>query len=139
MKIHLLSQSVLSRGQARGSKNVPRMYATISPKLLRKHRKLDHDDIRDVYQLELMGIRRDREYRGVWQLHQSAVAFQRPLGSIFPYPASTSLCDELNRMIMPLNSVFDTKQPVHVQWTPMSEERHASDVCHFVCLLKPAS
>ena len=135
----LLSQSVLSRGQARGSKNVPRMYATISPKLLRKHRKLDRDDIRDVYQLELMGIRRDGEYMGVWQLHQSAVAFQRPLGSIFPYPASTSLRDELNRMILPLNSVFDTKQPVHVQWTPMSKDRQASDVCHFVCLLKPAS
>ena len=76
---------------------------------------------------------------GIWQNHQAAEAFQRPIGSVLPYPANISLRADLNRMILPLNASFDNMQPVHVQWTPLHKDRHASNVKHFVTLMKPPS
>ena len=120
-----------------GSKNQPRMYATDSPRLLPKHRQLDSDEVRDVYQSELMALMSSGVYMGIWQLHQAAQAFGRPLGSVYPYPANYNLRCDLNRMIFPVNAAFDNKSPVFVQWTPMNKKSHPSAVNHFVSLMKP--
>ena len=128
---------MITRGVTNGSKNRPRQYATYSPRLLLKHRRLNSDKFRDVYQAEIMGITKNEEYMGIWQLHQAAEAFCRPRGSVFPYPANLKLREDLNRIVLPLSPIFNSKAPVHVQWTPLRKTHHASDVKHFVCLMKP--
>ena len=74
---------------------------------------------------------------GIWQLHQAAEAFRRPIASVFPFPANLKLREDMNRIILPLNPIFDIKAPVHVQWSPLRKDHHALDVKHFVCLMKP--
>ena len=83
-----------------------------------------------------MVITKNYEFMGIWQ-HQAAEAFHNPIGSVFPYPANLNLHVDLNRIILSLNSTFDTKLPVHMQWSPLCTDRHASDVKHFACLMKP--
>ena len=77
-----------------------------------------------------MAITRNFEFMGIWQLHQAAEAFWRPIGSVFPYPANLTLRADMNRIILPLNPTFDSKAPVHVQWSPLRKDCHASDVKH---------
>ena len=131
------SHDMITRSVMNGSKNRPCMYATNSPQLLQRHQTLNRDEIRDVYQKEIMGITKNSEYMGIWQLHQAAEAFRRPIGSVFPHPSNLNLREDMNRIILPLNPTFDIRQPVHVQWTPLHKATYAADVKHFVCLMKP--
>ena len=131
------SHDMITQGVMNGSMNRPRMYATYSPQLLQRHRTLNCDEIHDVYQKEIMGITKNSEYMGIWQLHQAAEAFRRPIGSVFPHPSNLNLREDMNRIILPLNPKFDIRQPVHVQWTPLHKDTYAADVKHFVCLMKP--
>ena len=134
-----ISHQILTWGVTNGSRNRPRQYAMYSPQLQPTHRRLDRDEILDVYQQELMALTKNFEFMGIWQIHQAAEAFQRPIGSVFPYPANISLRADLNRMILPLNASFDNMRAVHVQWTPLHKDRHASNVKHFISLMKPPS
>ena len=54
-----ISHQMLTQGVMNGSKNRPQQYAMYSPKLLPRHRRLDCDEIRDVYQAEIMAITRE--------------------------------------------------------------------------------
>ena len=87
----LITHQNLAKGVTNRSKNRLRQYATYSPRLLLKHRRLNSDEIRDVYQAEIMGITKKSEYMGIWQLHQAAEAFHRPIASVFPFPANLKL------------------------------------------------
>ena len=133
----LITHQNLARGVMNGSKNRLWQYATYSLRLLPKHRRLNSDEIRDVYQAEIMGITKKSKYMGIWQLHQAAEAFCRPIASVFPFPANLKLREDMNQIILPLNPIFDIQAPVHVQWSPLRKDHHALDVKHFVCLMKP--
>ena len=134
-----ISHQILTWGVTNGSKNWPQQYTMYSPQLQPIHRRLDRDEILDINQWGLMALTNNFEFMGIWQIHQAAEAFRRPIGSVFPYTANISLWADLNRMILPLNASFDNMQPVHVQWTPLHKDHHASNVKHFVSLMKPLS
>ena len=137
MKMFFIMHEMLTWGVTKDSHNQKQQYMTYSPQLQPKHWRLDRDKILDVYERELIALTKNFEFMGIWQIHQAAEAFQRPIGSVFPYPVNISLQADLNRIILPLNATFDNKQPVHVQWTPLHKDRHASNVKHFISLMKP--
>ena len=121
---------MLTRGVRNGSRNRSQQYVTYSSQLQARHRRLDRDEILDVYQREIMVITRNFEYMGIWQIHGGS------WGSVFPYPANLSLWADLNRIIKPLNLNFNNRKPLHVQWIPLNKKHHASNIKHFICLMK---
>ena len=70
-----ISHQILTWGVTNGSKNWPQHYTTYSPQLQPIHRRLDHDEILDVNQWELMALTNNFEFMGIWQIHQAAEAF----------------------------------------------------------------
>ena len=60
-----ISHQILTWGVTNGSRNRPWQYATYSPKLQPTHRRLDCDEILDVYQQELMALTINFEFMGI--------------------------------------------------------------------------
>ena len=131
-----LHHSILARGSQNGSENRPRNYALYSGQLPER-RDLDllnEDDVRQIYRNDVMANRKKGNYMGIWQFHQAAEVFKRPVASIYPRHTNKQIRRDLHRLILPINSGHDNKIPVHIMWTPLHLTSNHFDVKHFLTL-----
>ena len=130
-----LKHDILARGHLEGSKNRLTAYASYSGLLTPEITTLNEQSIRTVYHRDVIANARDFTFMGVWQLHHTAEAFRRPIISVYPQYTNREVQKDINRVVLPINSVHDNKQPVHIMWTPLSRNKKHCDVKHFVALL----
>ena len=126
----------LSRGCSEGTENRAASYANYSGMLTPEILVLHEKAVRSVYERDVLSNRLEGTYMGTWQFHHAAEAFCRPIGSVYPRKTNQILRKDLNRIILPLDSCNDNKQPVYVMWTPMSTKDRHSEVKHFVALMQ---
>ena len=119
------SDEYLSRGQSKRcqwSRVVT--YSLFSPA---------HDpdlSVEEVYKREVMTIRRDGAYMGVWQFHQLANVVHRPVICVYPDEASENVREHLNRTFIPMWGEQST--PLMIEWTPIPGSTSPN---HFVPLM----
>ena len=130
-----LKHDILARGHLEGSKNSPAAYASYSGLLTPEITTLNEQSIRTVYHRDVIANARDFTFMGVWQLHHAVEAFRCPIISVYPRYTNREVWKDINRVVLPINSVHDNKQPVHIIWTPLSRNDKHCDVKHFVALL----
>ena len=126
-----LMHDILAREHLEGSKNRPAAYASYSGLLTPEITTLNKQSIRTVIKANA----RDFTFMGVWQLHHAVEAFRHPIISVYPWYTNRDIQKDINRVVLPINSLNDNKQPVHIMWTPLSRNDKHCDVKHFVALL----
>ena len=79
-----LSDNVLSRGiqNHKRNENCPVLYCTYSG-ISSMNLMLDENGVCEVYQKELLSITKPGAFTGIWQFHQAANAFSRPIGLVY--------------------------------------------------------
>ena len=130
-----LNHDVLARGVSLGSQNRPAAYASYSGLLTPEITSLNEQSVRTVYRRDVIANSRDCTHMGVWQLHHAAEAIKRPIVSVYPQYSKRDVRRDINRVVLPINSVHDNKCPVHLMWTPLSKDDASGNMKHFVALL----
>ena len=97
--------------------------------------RLTHESICTTYENELMTIRRDGSYMGIWQFHQAANVLRRPIGSVYPEGTNATVRHHINKIILPFEKCLAEKQPLFIQWTPLHITCKAYQVKHFIPLM----
>ena len=130
-----LNHDVLARGVSVGSENRPAAYASYSGLLTPEITCLNEQSVRTVYHRDVIANARDCTHMGVWQLHHAAEAFRHPIVSVYPRYSNREVRRDINRVVLPINSVHDNKRPVNIMWTPLSKDDAHCNVKHFIALL----
>ena len=68
--------------------------------------RFTHKSISTTYENELMTIRRDGSYMGIWQFYQAANVVRRPIGSVYPEGTNATVRCHINKSYFPLRSVW---------------------------------
>ncbi len=134
-----LSHEHLAQGLTAGyqPKNLPKNYAQYSMEFIPGTR-LNPTLIRSLYREEIMHIRRDRTYMGIWQVHALSSVLNAPVRSVHPKKGQPNVRKDLNRLIMPCNAQTSISAfPAHIMWTSaradMVDEHWVAN--HFVPVL----
>ena len=130
-----LKHDILARGHLEGPKNRPAVYASYPGLLMPEITTLNEQSIRTVYHCDIIANARDFTFMGVWQLHHAAQAFRHQIISVYPRYTNREVRNDINRVVLPINSMHHNKQPVHIMWTPLSRNDKHCDVKHFGALL----
>ena len=83
--------------------------------------------VEEVYKKEVMTIRSNSSYMGVWQFHQVANVVHRPVMCIYPDEASENAREHLNRAFIPMWGEEST--PIMIEWTPMPGSTEPKSFC----------
>ena len=68
-------------------------------------------------------------YAGIWQFHQAAEVAQIPIVSVYPDKGvNENIRFNMNRIILPSNSAFHNRHPIHIMWSPFMERSKAYNV-----------
>ena len=92
-----LQHAILARGLSVGSKDRPASYAAYSGFLTPEIMVLNEHSIHTIYQCEV--LTKQFTYMGVWQIHQAAESFRRPIGCVYPRHTNRELRRDLNRIV----------------------------------------
>ena len=94
----------------------------------------DLDDIiESIYDTEMVQIRNDGTFMGMWQLWAAANVIGRPIRSVFPECGSYQFRSDFNRLCVPLNERCRKHVPLSTMWTPVTPN---GTIVHFVPLLR---
>ena len=91
-------------------------------------------DVLDIYKKEVMDIRKDGAFMGIWQIFQAANVVKRPIRSVFPNIGNENVVKDLNRTVYCIDNANNMKPAINIMWTPMQVKN--SRPCHFVPLLQ---
>ena len=94
-------------------------------------------DVVDLYKKEVMDIRKDGAFMGIWQVFQASNVVQRPIRSVFPHIGNPNVIKDMNRTVYCIDCQNNVKHSINIMWTPMQVKN--SRPCHFVPLLKVVS
>jgi hypothetical protein len=72
--------------------------------------------VKDIYRKEVMKIRIDKIYMGIWQLHTLASVLDTPIYSIYPKLGNPNVRTDLNRLIIPRDN-GNHKDAIYILWT----------------------
>ncbi|CAC5359740.1 unnamed protein product [Mytilus coruscus] len=111
-----LDNNFLLKGttNTKSSKNLPTIYAQYSDMYL-PGIHLTENIIRSIYQKEIMKIRLDKTYMGIWQIHALSSVLCTPIYSVYPKLENPNVRQDLNRLILPRE--YKHKQPIYIFWT----------------------
>ncbi|CAG2208384.1 THAP9 [Mytilus edulis] len=76
---------------------------------------LTENIIRSIYQKEIMKIRLDKTYMGIWQIHALSSVLCTPIYSVYPKLGNPNVRQDLNRLILPRE--YKHEQPIYIFWT----------------------
>ena len=91
-------------------------------------------DVLDLYKQEVMDIRQDGAFMGIWQIFQAANILKWPIQSVFPNIVNENVIKDLNRTVYCIDRANNAKCSTNLMWIPMQVKN--SRRCHFVPLLK---
>ncbi|CAC5390284.1 unnamed protein product [Mytilus coruscus] len=111
-----LDNNFLLKGttNTKSSKNLPTIYAQYSDMYL-PGIHLTENIIRSIYQKEIMKIRLEKTYMGIWQIHALSSVLCTPIYSVYPKLGNPNVRQDLNRLILPRE--YKHKQPIYIFWT----------------------
>ena len=64
---------------------------------------LDHESVVKYYKRKMLNLTNFTEYSGIWQFHQAANVLGCCLQSVYPHTPVTSLRQDMNRLILPMD------------------------------------
>ena len=111
----------------------PQQYALFSGQYIHAGFGNVNNIVEIIYEKEIVTLKNDGAFMGMWQLGALTNILGRPIRSIFPHRGSTEFCADFNQLLVPLNASLRNKSPLHIMWTPMYPH---GDIIHFVPLLK---
>ena len=76
-------------------------------------------DVLDLYKKEVMDIRKNGAFMGIWQIFQAANVLKWPIQSVFPKIGNENVIKDLNRMVYCIDHASNAKQPLNIMWMPM--------------------
>ena len=94
---------------------------------------LSSSQVEEIYEQEVLGLCKDGNYMGVWQLFQAANIFHLPLVSVYPKQTSPNIRKDLHRIMYPLKAGPYTRR-LYMMWTYYNKIRQGFPR-HFVPLL----
>ena len=118
-KVDYLNDSYLSVGteQSYARATLPIIYAQYSDSYIpRATRCLTYEDVRSIYEKEILTICKDGTEMGIWQLFQAANVLGSPIVSLYPENTSPHVRVDLHRTAYPL-AYGPYKQMYHIMWT----------------------
>lgn len=96
--------------------SLPKLYAQYSDMFI-VGMLLDENNIRNVYQMEIMKIRLDKSYMVIWQIHALSSVLNVPIFSIYPKLGNPNVRKDMNRLVLPRNNTKEMKPPRYILWT----------------------
>ena len=109
----------------------PQQYALFIGQNLPSCGSID-DTVEVIYDRDILDLRKDRLYTGMWQIWQACNIIGRPIRSVFPMRGSVAFQGDFNRLCIPKDVRKRQKVPLNIMWTPVRLNRA---VVHFVPLL----
>ena len=76
-------------------------------------------DVLDLYKKEVMDIRKDVAFMGIWQIFQAANVLKCPIQSVFPSIGNVNVIKDLNRTVYCIDHGNNAKCAANIMWTPM--------------------
>ena len=134
-KHYYLDNEYLSKGvtHIHGRGTFPQQYALFSGQYIPAGYGDIEEIVETIYEREVVTLKNDGAFMGMWQLWAASNLTGRPIRSVFPNHGSTAFRADFNRLIVPVNTSLQKKKPLHIMWTPMHPH---GDIIHFVPLLK---
>ena len=71
------------------------------------------DIVNTVYEKELLSLKSEGPFMGMWQLWAACNILQRPIMSVFPERGSKAFHSDFNRMLVPTDERFHKRMPLH--------------------------
>ena len=72
-----------------------------------------------LYKQEVMDIRIDGAYMGIWQVFQTANMLNHPICSVLPNIGNQNVIKDLNRTVYCIDRTRNSQPCVNIMWTPM--------------------
>ena len=89
----------------------------------------------EIYKKELLILRGDKKYCGMWQMYQLANVLHRPVMSVYPQGYLLERYrKDLNRTAYLIRLHERDRKPVVIMWTPVM--MNSQDVAHFVLCMQ---
>ena len=91
-----------------------------------------------IYQKEIFGVRKCGVDLSMWGVHHCASVIERPIFVCYPGPEGVNcrLRKHLHRVVLPMNTSYETRRPVAIMWSPLARENAKDQVKHFAALVK---
>ena len=109
----------------------PQQYALFSGQYFHPVGGNIDDIVNTVYEKELLSVKSEGSFMGMWQLWEACNILQRPIMSVFPKRGSKSFCADFNRMLVPIDERFCNRECLYIMWTPIMPN---GQIIHFVPL-----
>lgn len=109
------------------------MYAEWSGQHIPMQRDNIEEIIEMIYNNEVLAMRLNHTYMGLWQMWAASNVLGRPLQTVFPDRGSAKFRPNYHRLLVPIDVSNRKKEPLHIMWTPVVPN---GEICHFVPLLK---
>ena len=118
-----------------GQDDLPKIYTQYAD-TYKLGEKVTDAKIKQVYRSEVLVIRQDKEFMGIWQIHALSNILGCPIQSVYPEYAGYTVRQHLHRKIVPVQP--KTAQQIFIMWTnTRGKEREEAlwNPNHFVVLL----
>ena len=132
-KDRYLNEEYLRKGASVINPNVScvEQYALFSGQYIHGH--MD-DVLETIYENEIMSIRHNYSWMGMWQLWAATNVLARPVQSVFPNRGSIVFRSTFNRLCVPFDRKHTKRDKLVIMWTPTV--KGGGSIQHFVPLLK---
>lgn len=129
-----LDDNYLARGLSHTFRrnNIAERYCTYSSSY-RPNIRFTKDNIRNMYEQEVMKLPKHGEFCGIWQFHQAANVLKIPIFSVYPHIQLQNLRGDLHRIMYP-QEPCDQSQMCFIMWTQATFK--ANEFNHFVPLVR---
>ena len=111
----------------------PQQYALFSGQYFHPVSGNINDIVNIVYKKELLSVKTEGSFMGMWQLWTTSNILQRPIMSVFFQRGSKSFCLDFNRILIPIDERFCSRERLYIMWTPVTPN---GEIIHFVPLFK---
>ena len=131
-RVHYLDNNYLSMGASHIHRKCTfkQQYALFSGQHYPNTGNVD-DIVETIYETEMMQLRLDGSFMGMWQQWAACNVIGRPIRSVFPDRGINSFRSDFNRLCVPLYRICQNHLPLNIMWTPIQVN---GDI-HFVPLL----
>ena len=134
-KDQYLSQSYLERGHTGiGSKDLTKAFALYSDEYTPPN-ELKENDIENIFKKEIIKIRRNKTFMGIWQIFALSSVLSRPIFSIYPKLGNKNVRSDLHRVIEPQEKKSSATS--YVMWSSTRKDLTTANWIpnHFVAVL----
>ena len=133
-KSHYLNNDYLSLGTTHihHKGTFPQQYALFSGQQYPSRGNVE-EIVEAIYDTEMVQLKNDGNFMGMWQLWATSNVIGRPIRSVFPHRGSKAFRSDFNQLCVPLKHRCRNCVPLNIMWTLM---RVNGDIIHFVPLLR---